>query len=279
MDGKNKLKFLFLVGICCFICTGCDGDVTRDIRHDGFSYGTEFNCDYFFPKDKEDTSYKKIKYLTGTHVIDEDGKLYEISLGQAYSNNQNCRKADTKIVVDAIMDGSIARGSDGKYYYLTSSNNVVQYSEITNADNNFYIYDLLLKDKETIKVTTADSSSGLYYVLKKDGNVYGYIVSKADSRSEPVITSSKIVYGSDNYGGDIIDYNYAGNSVSTFVRTANKIYKVYATNGSECSKYADVECQYAMKSSDTLNEYKDRIIAYNGSTLITDYKRVFSATN
>ena len=52
---------------------------------------------------------------------------------------------------------------------------------------------------------------------------------------------------------------------------------MYMTNSAECSKYADVTCKYEMKEDETFNKYSDRIIAYSGNTLITDYNRVFSA--
>ena len=58
---------------------------------------------------------------------------------------------------------------------------------------------------------------------------------------------------------------------------SSKLYKMYMTNSAECSKYADVTCKYEMKEDETFNKYSDRIIAYSGNTLITDYKRVFSA--
>lgn len=274
---KTKLLFVLLGSI--ILCTACDGDVTRDIRHDGFSYGNEFSCKYFFPADKEDTSYLKIKYLTSSSIIDTSGKIYEVSLGQTYANDQNCKKADTNITVKAIMDESIIKGTDNKYYYLTSQNNVTQYSEVTATDNSYYIYDLLLKGDDVIKVVTGDSSTGLYYVLKTDGNVYGYIVTQADRNSPPAITSSTIAYNQEDYGGKIIDFNYAGNSTNTFVKTNNKIYRMYVSNGENCSKYADVTCTYEMKEDKTLNEYSDRIIVYNGNTLITDYHRIFTVNN
>ena len=50
-----------------------------------------------------------------------------------------------------------------------------------------------------------------------------------------------------------------------------------ATNAEECTKYADVECIYAMSESEVFNEYNDYIFAYNGSTLITTYNKVFNA--
>ena len=100
---------VFLVLVLC--CTACKGDVTRSLRHEGYSYGAEFSCDAFFPKDKEDTSYDKIKYLTPSHVITEDGKIYEISMERAYSNEENCKLADTKLEVAAVFDNSIFKAT------------------------------------------------------------------------------------------------------------------------------------------------------------------------
>ena len=37
----------------------------------------------------------------------------------------------------------------------------------------------------------------------------------------------------------------------------------------------DVECEYEFAEDATLTKYYDRIMAYNGSTLITDYLKVF----
>jgi hypothetical protein len=49
------------------------------------------------------------------------------------------------------------------------------------------------------------------------------------------------------------------------------------TNSEECNKYVDKPCRYEIQKDTVLNEYMDRIIAFNGKTIITDYGRVFSA--
>lgn len=270
---------LFIILVCVlFICTACDGDVTRDLRHDGYSYGDQFSCKYFFPKDKDDTSYLKVKYFTGSNIIDENGKIYELSLGQKYSNNENCKVGDNNITVAAIMDNSIIKGKDNKYYYLLGDNNHAVYSEITTSDENYSLYDLLLKPDDILKVVSgkSDNNNQSYYVLKKNGNVYNYTITKADRNTPPVITNTTIFYSQGDFGGQIIDFNYAGDSTSTYVKTNNKIYRMYVTNSENCTKYADVSCIYKIKEDETLNEYKDRIIAYDGSTLITDYHRLFT---
>ena len=272
-------KILKISVIMCFIvlfCTACNGDVTRALRHDGFAVGGEFICDPFFPKDKEDTSYDKIKYITGMHIINSEGKIYEYNLQQTYVNKMNCKVADTQLVVKAIFDNKIIKATDNKYYYLVGENSVSPYTAVTSGDNNYDIYDLLLKGEDVIKAQTANSNTGTYYVLKTDGNVYSITIQKADRNAPAAITSTSVIYNKNDYGNTIIDFNYAGDSVNTFIRTTDKVFRTRVTNSDECTKYADIKCTYAISEAESFTEYRDRIIAFNGSTLITDYKKVFT---
>lgn len=270
------LSFIFLVAL---FCTGCDGDITRALRRDGFQNSDKkFICSPFFPKNKDDVDYEKIKFMTSNHIVNQDGKLYEYSASNLFSSSENCIEARAFFSVKAIMDDTIAKGFDNKYYSLSSgSNNQSLYSEIRSNDNNYYIYQLLLQDDSVVKVTTVDSGGGLYYVLKTDGNIYLYTIKKNDRNSLPMIIGSSIVYNQSSYGERIIDYNYAGDSVATYIQLeSGRVFRMNATNLEECSKYIDIPCQYELLEDETLFKYKDRIIAYNGSSLITDYHKYFS---
>ena len=276
---NRKVIYCFMMVIILSLCTACNGTVTRDIRHAGFAVGGSFVCDRFYPKDKEDTSYDKILYFTGSHLINEKGKIYELSLGQTFANNQNCKEAETSLTVKAIMDDKLIKATDDKYYYLFTQNNVPSYTEVPETDNAYAIYDLLLNDDDIVKVQTADSSRGLYYILKTDGNIYGNIISTQDRNSPPLVTSTQIVYNKSDYGARIIDFNYAGDSLSTYVKTEEKIFRMRITNASKCQKYADIPCEFSMMEDPIFEQYKDRIIFFNGSTLITDYKMTFGVAN
>lgn len=276
---KKILKVSLIMCFVVLLCCACDGDVTRDIRHDGFAVGGDFNCPLFFPKDKEDTSYQKIKYLTGTHIITSEGNIYEYNMQQNYANKMNCKQADTQLVVKAIFDNKIIKATDNKYYYLVGENSVSPYTAVTLGDNNYVIYDLLLSGEDVIKVSTANSSTGTYYVLKTDGNVYSYTIQKADRNAPTTITSTSIIYNKNDYGNTIIDFNYAGDSILTFIRTTDKVFRMRVTNSDECTKFADIKCTYAISESEAITNWKDRIVAFNGSTLITDYKKVFAVQN
>ncbi len=276
---KNFLKVGLLSILVLLLCTACDGNVTRDIRHAGFSVGGEFVCSVVLPQTKEDTSYSKIRWFTGTHMILEDGRIYELSLGQKFTNQQHCKEALTSLRVKAILDNRIIKATDNKYYYLVGENTVAPYSEVPDTDNNYYIYDLLLRDENTVKVMTADSSLGLYYLLFADGNVYADVLTKVDRNSPPVITSTQIVYNKSDYGAKIVDFNYAGESLATYVKTDYKTYRLRMSNADQCTKYADIRCEFQMQEDPIFEQYKDRIITYNGSMLVVDYGKTFSVAS
>ena len=68
-------------------------------------------------------------------------------------------------------------------------------------------------------------------------------------------------------------------SLATFIKTEDKVYRMRISNSKECMKYADVDCIYEMKEDSMFDEYKDRIIAYNGALIITDYKQIFAVAS
>ena len=278
MKKKRIFKFMCLF-LCVLFLSGCDGSVTRDIRHAGFNIGGKFICNEFYPKDKEDTSYQKILYMTGSHLINTDGDIYELSLSKTYQDGKNCRAADTMLKVKAIYDNSIFKATDNKYYYLVGQRDVAAYKEVLAEDRSYALIDTLLKDEDVLKVQTADSSSGLYYVLKTDGNVYANVVISPDRNMPPQLISSQIVYSRDDYGAYIEDFNFAGDSLNTFVRTGDKLFRMRVKNSEKCSKYADISCEYEMEEDPIYVQYRDRIITFNGSMLITDYKQIFNVAS
>ena len=154
--------------------SGCDGDVTRNIRHAGFNIDGEFKCDVVMPSDKKDTSYANIRYMTDGLMILEDGTIYELSLGQKYANKQNCKIADTSKRVVSIFDDKYFKSNDDKYYYLSTNEGTATYTEVPKTDNSYPLIDLILKDATNVKVVTGNNSSGEYYALKNSGDIYKY---------------------------------------------------------------------------------------------------------
>lgn len=274
---KKRLK-LGIVVICVFLCCGCNGTITRALRHDGFSIGSKFVCEKIVPT-KKDSIGEKIKYFTDTHMISESGKIYEISLGQAYANKENCKEASTDVYVKSMLDGNIIKGTDSKFYYLKAQNNIEMYSEVPETDNSYELYRLLLEDDDVMKVITANNSTGEYYVLKNDGNIYSYTLSKENHESPLRVTSVILVYGGSQYGSKIVDFHYVGEQSGTFLKTMDKTYRMRPTNLSECTKYADIACTYTMLEDEVLFEHQDSVIAFNGTTLLTSYGQLFTISN
>ncbi len=271
----KKILCIVVLAFVLLFCTACEGDVTRALRHEGFSVGGEFECEAFFGEN----ATEKARYLTsGGKLITTEGRIYEVSFQQKYSNGSHCKVADSTLKVVSIFDDKIFKADDGKLYTLNAENNTNAYTEVSTSDNSYAIYELLLSPSDVIKAVTADSNNGIYYVLKSDGNVYAVTITKATGGGAPSIASTIVVYNSADFGGNIIDFGYNGNSSSTFVRTETKVYRMKATNADECSKFADVPCDYQIMESPFFEEYKDYVFVYNGSTVITTYQKIFSVS-
>ncbi len=270
-----KYIILFLLTIICVGCSYQYASTTRDIRHSGFTiYSQKFTCNSIFT---EKEIYDPIKFYVGNYMITKTGNIYETSLGKVYSNEMNCKRPDFDIKVTAILDLSIIRGIDNKYYYLSGNNEALRYTLVTESDKEYYLYNLLLGDKEVLKVQTINSNSGIYYVLRNDGNVYEYRI--INNNNSYIIDSISIIYNKNTYGSKIIDFNYNGSSSTTFIKTELSYYRMKVMNSSECYNYVDIACQYEMVLDSELQSNYNKILAYNGSNLVTSYGLIFNVNN
>ena len=273
-----KKKFLTLIGIAIItiLLTGCNGNVTRDLRHAGFNLSSsEFECSAFFPENKKTLANEEMIYTNGTYAITKKGNLYDISLSQPYANKENCKSIEFSIPIIAYMDDSILKGGNNKFYYAPGNTSSTPLTEVTINDSNYQLYELLLGNENVEKVMTIDSNNGIYFTLE-NGTVYQYNIVRQNYNSPYTIAGKTPVYEEEKYG-KIIDFNYAGESTITYIKTENEIYRMQKVNEEECSKYADIKCEYEFKKDKTLTEYyKDKILYYGPSILITTYKKEFS---
>lgn len=275
----KKMMFILSIFICCLITTGCEGNITRGIRHAGFNLSTtNFECSSLVPSSSDSTYYTKIKFLGDSFVLTEDGIIFELSLAQKYSNQQNCRQANFNKKIVAIMDNSIGKASDGKIYYLTSSSNNSLYSEVTFSDSSYEIYSILFNETDVLKIVTVSQNEGIYYVLKSDGNIYKIVVSRSQTNAPYQLVSREVLYSRETYG-QIIDFNYGATaSVTNYIRTQDSLYRMKKLNAEECSKYVDIECKYELQLDTELMKYSDSILAYNGTALFTTYGKYFTVS-
>ena len=180
---------------------------------------------------------------------------------------------------------------DSLEYIVTNSEKEALILEATLIKKHRPRYNVQLKDDKRypyVKITSEQfprlvitrnvTKEGIYYVLKRNGNIYEYDVTK-DKNNHYSLINSYVKYDYSDYGSAIVDFNYNGSSTSTFVKTENSYYRMKVTNSEECSKYADVNCKYEMALDEKLTEEYDQILTYNGSTLITKYGKIFNVNN
>lgn len=217
-----------------------------------------------------------MKFLSSSYAVDQDGVVFELSLVQKYSNQQNCKKSDFSKKVVALFDNKIAKCDDNKIYYMTGDGNAQIYSEVGVLDHSYEIYNLLLGVSDVVKIITVDQNNGVYYLLKNDGNIYKYVISRADTQSPYKIDLNGVIYSKENYGF-INDFNYSdSNKISTYIMSNDKLYRMKKMNGEECDKFVDISCKYELVEDSSLMEYKRYISGFDGSMLITNYGKVFN---
>ena len=273
-----KKKYFIIILLVILFCSGCDGTITRKIRQSGFSVSDSvIECPILINDTPKDGTYDKIRFLSDVFAISETGNIYELSLSGVYSNDMNCKKAGKGIKAEAIYNDSVVRSKDGNYYYLFGKEDIAAYSKVNKEDQFYTLYKELLAD-DVIRSVVVNTNSNEYYVLKEDGNVYKYVF-KYDRETGifSLDSSDEIVYSKSKYG-KILDFDYVGETVGTYIRSEDGYYRYVIDNLEECSKYVDIDCQYSLKKDEALTEYKDRIIAFSGTMLITDYGRVFTVT-
>ena len=74
------------------------------------------------------------------------------------------------------------------------------------------------------KAVTVNSNINSYYVLKDDGSIYNYVLSRDEENKTFYVKSDNVQFTSNSYDGKIIDFFYAGDSTATFFRTPTSIY-------------------------------------------------------
>ena len=268
-------KYLILI-LFILLCTGCNGNTTRDIRHQGYSMNGLFKCDRVYSKDKNDP-VDKIKYLFEGGYINQNGELYDVSLNGIFSNNENCKKNIFTHKIKAIYNTDIVKADDNLLYYIKATDKNEAYSLVNNLDELYPLYTLLLRDEDILKVQSINELE--YYILKADGNIYDYVLNKDDNdnNNNYSLVSMNVIYDKSKYG-KIVDFNYAGDSFKTYLISDKGIYRMNISNRDECSKYVDIVCEYEFVLNEVLTKYRDKIIAYNGNNIITNYGQIFNVS-
>ena len=109
-------KVFVLISIMMFalVLTGCNGNITRALRNDGFSVkDNKFKCSLLNldgkVDDEEDNTSEDVKFLVGNYAIGVSGNIYQLSYDQLFSNDMNCKKV-ANIPTKAVLDDKFILG-------------------------------------------------------------------------------------------------------------------------------------------------------------------------
>lgn len=274
---KKKYLLIITIIMICLITTACTGDITRGIRKAGFTLeGKQFKCSELITKDSQVAlDANKISYLMDDKAVTKYGKLYDISYDKTFMSGENCQSSSFTHTVKGIYNNSIVRAENNKFYYLRKTDDKKAYSVVNNTDNVYPVLEAVMT-VDVLKAIEVDSSKGIYYALKTDGNVYQVVY----DRNAKKVLGIAPVYSRSKYGFDKIeDFNYAGENSATYIRSANNIIRMVKINKDVCEKYAGIDCEYEFKLDNELMQYKDYIIAFNGTNIITSYGKVFKVAD
>ena len=128
------MKKVLILILLILICTGCNGNTTRDIRHQGYSMNGLFKCERVYSKDKNDP-IDKIKYLIDGGYVNQNGELYDVSLSGIFSNEENCKKSVFTHKIKAIYNTDIVKADDNLLYYIKATDKNEAYSLVNTSFN------------------------------------------------------------------------------------------------------------------------------------------------
>ena len=161
--------------------------------------------------------------------ITKDGKLYQLSFEQLYSNNSNCKQIESdKSFLKFIKGGILDNQND--IYYLDDSKELIKFNFEVGYPMLPYINTIKKEDYKNLFYAMIDIENDGYFYLENN-NIYQY---SKDSAKQSLL----------NINDEVVEYIIDGG-----IKTNKNyyVYKKFITNKNECEKYADVECVEEIK--------------------------------
>ena len=223
--------YIFIILSIVFI------DVIKDKREESIrikEIGT-FSCE----------SFENVRNTFDGNIIIIDGKLYNLSLGLKYSNEQNCKEISDIEITKVVNNYYI--GSDNKTYTI-DENGIKEYN------NNGKFPSYMMGEEILMAHSHGSSSEYKYYVLKTDGKIYDVTFSREFRFENGVGTyvynvTEEVVY-KEFEDEKIKSFDISEGNLD-FVVTDKSLYVNKVTN-MECHQYADVECVYELTKNDVM---------------------------
>ena len=218
--------------------------------------------------------FENVRNTFDNNIIINNGKLYNISLGLKYSNEQNCKEISDVEITKVVNNYYI--GSDSKVYTI-DENGIKEYQ------NTGKIPTYMMGEEILMAHSYGTSSEYKYYVLKTDGKIYDVTFTREFHFEDGVGTYKYNVVEEKVYkefeDEKIKSFDVVDGEVD-FVFTAKGVYINKVTN-MECYQYADVECVYELSKNDVMKvsmedvsyiNHFDRTIRYINSNTVYSFE-------
>ena len=265
---NKKIRILFII-VCILIITGCNNannvesnDNIKKEEDTPLCSIINGKDDYHINESLVCPQFKDIAYSGNDRFfITNSGELYEYSDKKYSTTDNNCKKADTDILFDKIIENTLV-SKDGSFYSFTEGNlKKITEDEIEKGRAWYGIKQMEIKVyKENNKIFYLDQLN------INDPEIYGYI----DGNSIYAIsydyntnaTNEKLLITFEN-GENIIKVN------NGFVVTSKGYYRYGIINHDECSLYEDIECKYGLVLVDTIENCSNKIFYISNNLIIT----------
>jgi len=202
-----------------------------------------------------------------------NGSVYEVILNGdgIYSNNQHCKKIEgisyDTYVLRMSAQGKIMLINDKNIFYV--SNNKIY-------NNNYTQINVIALDKDVVSIWNYDDN--IYYVLKKDGNVYEYLLKGNINSGYKIVSSEKIIYSSNDYGKIKYFYytsSYDKNIENIIIYSEKGLYTQVEIITDECTKYKDIQCEKGIVLNEEFQVHRDEILYFDVNMIIDKEMNIY----
>lgn len=174
---KNKIFLLILLPIL-LLTNGCykQEDKIKSDNSQNIIIQKDFITKYFRC---DELSIDNIKDINKNWAITNDGELYQINFNQIYSNEMNCKKINTNILISKILgDNFFEDKNKNKYYYKDSD----IFIKGTLREEGYYVFGGILQ---------RFYDYGIYQINDDMTNVNGNIIKVVENQ---VIQTDNAIY-------------------------------------------------------------------------------------
>ena len=265
----NKKIGIFFIVLFVLIVTGCEKLIDTKANSNNESKDGKISCflknntiDYNINESLVCPKFKDIAYSGDGFFITNSGELYEYSDKKYSTTNNNCKKADTEVLFDKIVQNTLV-SKDGNCYSFHDGNlKLITDDEIKYGRSSYGI--------NQMEMRVYQINHNIFYLAQSysgtESEIYGYV----DGNSVYAISEDYITNTTNEKL--LITFNDGEKVEKTtdgFVITNKGYYQYKITNQKECSKYEDIKCEYGLVQVDTLDNCSNELFYVSNNLIIT----------